>query len=89
MVELLAGGERTLERWAKEHGITGRRGIVREGVVLDELVALARDEDALMIVTGSRQLNALERMFATSVGSELCASALCPVAVVPSDYEPA
>lgn len=85
--DLLAGGERTLERWAKEHGISGRRGVVREGVVLDELAGLARDEDALMLVTGSRKLNAIERLFATSVGSELCASATCPVVVVPSDYD--
>lgn len=79
-------GERTLERWATQHGITGLRGVVAEGMVADELRSLAKAEDALMLVAGSRKLNALERLFVTSVGSELAASASCPVAVVPPDY---
>ncbi|KIG18368.1 Universal stress protein family protein [Enhygromyxa salina] len=84
--DLRAGGERTLERWASQHGITGLRGVVTEGIVPDELGRLAKAEDALMVVTGSRKLNAIERLFVTSVGSELSASAPCPVAVVPPDY---
>jgi nucleotide-binding universal stress UspA family protein len=84
--DLRAGGERTLERWASQHGITGLRGVVTEGIVPEELGRLAKAEDALMLVTGSRKLNAIERLFMTSVGSELCASAPCPVAVVPPDY---
>jgi nucleotide-binding universal stress UspA family protein len=84
--DLRAGGERTLERWASQHGITGLRGVVTEGIVTEELGRLAKSEDALMLVTGSRKLNAIERLFVTSVGSELCASAPCPVAVVPPDY---
>ena len=84
--DLRAGGERTLERWASQHGITGLRGVVTEGIVPEELGRLAKSEDALMLVTGSRKLNAVERLFVTSVGSELCASAPCPVAVVPPDY---
>ncbi|PRQ09694.1 universal stress protein [Enhygromyxa salina] len=84
--DLRAGGERTLERWASQHGITGLRGVVTEGIVTEELGRLAKAEDALMLVTGSRKLNALERLFVTSVGSELSASAPCPVAVVPPDY---
>ncbi|WP_106389795.1 universal stress protein [Enhygromyxa salina] len=84
--DLRTGGERTLERWATKHGITGLRGIVTEGMVADELAHLAEREDALMLITGSRKLNAIERLFVTSVGSELCASASCPVAVVPPDY---
>ena len=84
--DLRAGGERTLERWATQHGITGLRGIVTEGIVTEELGRLARQEDALMIVSGSRKLNAVERLFVTSVGSELAASASCPVAVVSPDY---
>lgn len=84
--DLQAQGERLLERWATQHGITGLRGVVCEGMVVDELASLARKEDALMLVTGSRKLNALERLFVTSVGSELAASASCSVAVVPPDY---
>lgn len=84
--DLRSQGERTLERWATQHGITGLRGIVSEGMVAEELTRLGESEDALMLVTGSRKLNALERMFVTSVGSELAASATCPVVVVPPDY---
>lgn len=84
--DLRTRGERTLERWATQHGITGLRGIVTEGIVAEELARLAESEDALMLVTGSRKLNAIERLFVTSVGSELAASASCPVVVVPPDY---
>lgn len=84
--DLRTRGERTLERWATQHGITGLRGVVSEGIVPEELTRLAEAEDALMLITGSRKLNALERLFVTSVGSELAASASCPVVVVPPDY---
>lgn len=84
--DLKAQGERQLERWAKDHGLSGLRGVICEGMITDELTKLARQEDALMMVAGSRMLNALERVFVVSVGSELAASASCPVAVVPPDY---
>lgn len=84
--DLRANGSRTLERWATEHGITGRRGVVREGLVAEELARVAKEEDALAIVTGSRKLNAVERMFVASVGSELAACATAPVFIVPPDY---
>jgi nucleotide-binding universal stress UspA family protein len=75
-----------LERWATQHGITGLRGVISEGMVAEELTSLVKAEDALMLVAGSRKLNALERLFITSVGTELAASASCPIAVVPPDY---
>lgn len=84
--DLRAQGERLLERWATQHGITGLRGVVTEGIVPEELARLVESEDALTVITGSRKLNALERLFVTSVGSELAASAKCPVVVVPPDY---
>jgi nucleotide-binding universal stress UspA family protein len=84
--DLRTRGERTLERWATQHGITGLRGVVTEGIVPEELARLAGNEDALMLITGSRKLNALERLFVTSVGSELAAMSACPVVVVPPDY---
>lgn len=85
--DLRANGERTLERWATQHGLTGYRGVVAEGIVSEELARLGTHEDALMIVTGSRRLNAVERLFVTSVGSELAACTSAPVAVVPADYQ--
>jgi nucleotide-binding universal stress UspA family protein len=84
--DLRTRGERALERWATQHGITGLRGIVTEGIVPEELTRLAQQHDALAVITGSRKLNALERLFVASVGSELAASASCPVVVVPPDY---
>jgi len=84
--DLRTRGERTLERWATQHGIVGLRGVVTEGIVPDEIARLAVKEDALAVISGSRKLNALERLFVTSVGSELAASAACPVVVVPPDY---
>ncbi|MFO7562390.1 MAG: universal stress protein [Enhygromyxa sp.] len=84
--DLRTRGERALERWATQHGITGLRGVVTEGIVPEELARLAQQHNALAVITGSRKLNALERLFVTSVGSELAASATCPVAVVPPDY---
>ena len=84
--DLRTNGGRALERWATQHGISGRRGLVREGIVAEELTRLGEEEDALMIVTGSRKLNAVERLFVASVGSELAACATVPVAVVPPDY---
>jgi nucleotide-binding universal stress UspA family protein len=80
-------GERALERWATNQGITGLRGVVCEGMVAAELTSLARQEDAVMLVAGSRKLNSLERLFVTSVGCELAASASCTVALVPPDYD--
>ncbi|EDM77184.1 hypothetical protein PPSIR1_26583 [Plesiocystis pacifica SIR-1] len=84
--DLRAQGQRTLERWASEHGIAQSRGVVLEGLVVDQLRHLAKTEDALMIVTGSRRMGPMERMFVTSVGSELAAAATCPTAVVTPDY---
>lgn len=80
---VIAAGERSLERWAKQHGFTAYRGVVASGDPTRELATMARELDALMVVTGSRRLTAVERVFATSVGTELAASASCPVLVVP------
>lgn len=48
-----------------------------------QLLQLAVDEDAALIVTGSRLLGPVERLFIASVGTEVAAAASCPVAVVP------
>lgn len=86
-VDMRAQGEDALERWAVKQGIPSLRRVVREGIPFDELTYLARHEDALMLVTGSRKLKVLERIFVASVGAELAASASCTVAVVPPDDE--
>ena len=86
-VDMHAQGEAALERWAAKHGMTSLRRVVREGMAFDQLTYLARQEDALMLVAGSRKLKVSERIFVGSVGTELAASASCTVAVVPPDDE--
>jgi nucleotide-binding universal stress UspA family protein len=72
-----------LEQWAAQLGITGARTHVFMGDPAKQLLQLAYTEDAAMLVTGSRMLGPIERLFLASVSSEVAAAASCPVAVVP------
>lgn len=81
--ECQADGERELSAWIRELGITGAQELVRQGHVTEQVVRLARETHAAMIITGSRRLSSVERWLLTSVGSELAATSPCPVAVVP------
>ena len=67
----------------KRHGIEGRSSVV-SGAPASKLIEVAKVSGACMIVVGSRGLKAVERMFISSVGSEIASSAPVPVAVVPS-----
>jgi nucleotide-binding universal stress UspA family protein len=71
--------------WAARHGLEGLPLELRVGHVPMELVALARERRAAMLVCGSRRLSLLDRLFASSVGTELATHADRPVVVVPSD----
>ena len=51
-----------------------------------ELLAVANEERASMIVCGSRRLSLAERIFSSSVGTELAAAAPIPVAIIPHDH---
>ena len=73
-----------LERWAADHGIEGVRQIVGNGTPTLRLAEMATEVRASIIVVGSRGLSTLDRLFESSVGSDLAASAPIPVAVVPS-----
>lgn len=72
-----------LEQWAAAHGITDARTHVFMGDPAKHLLQLAYAEDAAVVVTGSRMLGPVERLFLASVSSEVAAAATCPVAVVP------
>lgn len=61
------------------------RVIVRRGDVLTQILAAAAELSAPFVVSGSRQLGAVERVFGLSVASYLAAHAALPVLVVPSD----
>ena len=58
-----------------------RRGLV--GVPADRLAALADDEDAELIVVGSRGRGAFTSAFLGSVSNSLVDVARCPVLIVP------
>jgi nucleotide-binding universal stress UspA family protein len=76
-------GEDALEQWATTHGYGDAERVVVQGGVVDQLVDLAVQRNACMLVAGSRLLSTLERVLLTSVGSELAATAPCPVAIAP------
>ena len=72
-----------LREWAAPLGLTDASQRVFTGDPAKNLLQLAADEDAAMLVTGSRMLGPIERLFLASVSSEVAAGASCPVAVVP------
>jgi len=82
-LEHQAEGERDLSAWAQGNGLAGAEEVVRQGHVSEQIVAVARETQAVVLVTGSRRLSAVERWLLTSVGSEIAATSPCPVAVVP------
>ncbi len=78
-----AEGEQSLAAWIEQHGIAGATPVVRQGHVIEQILAQCEETEAAMLVTGSRRLSTVERLLLTSVSSDLAASAPCPVAVVP------
>lgn len=76
-------GERELSAWVSGLGLTRVTAVVRQGHVTEQVLRVAHETKAAVIVTGSRRLSTLERLLLTSVGSELAATSPCPVVVVP------
>jgi nucleotide-binding universal stress UspA family protein len=76
-------GQKLLEQLLVAHGLVDvdRRG--GTGVPADRLADLADEEDAVMIVVGSRGRGAFRAAFLGSVSNELIGVARCPVLVVP------
>lgn len=72
-----------LREWAAPLGLSSARQRVFMGDPAKLLLQIAEDEDAAILVTGSRRLSRLERLFIASVSTEVSAGARCPVAVVP------
>jgi nucleotide-binding universal stress UspA family protein len=75
--------ELRLQTWAAERGLTDARQHVFVGDPVKQLLQLAFNEDAAVLVTGSRRLGPVERLFLASVSSEIASAARCPVAIVP------
>ena len=71
-------------RWVREHDFRNASPRYGEGPVADALLACAREEDAPIVVVGSRMLSPVQRVFKASVGSDLARLGDRMVIVVPS-----
>lgn len=72
-----------LREWAAPLGLVHAEHRVFMGDPAKKLLELSWQLDAAVLVTGSRMLGPVERLFLASVSSEIAAAASCPVAVVP------
>ena len=82
-IEATAAAESSLAAYCDEHQLSVRSLAVR-GPTAHGVLATAAREKACMIVTGSRRLSLVDRIFTSSVGGDLAALASIPVAVVPA-----
>jgi nucleotide-binding universal stress UspA family protein len=76
-------GARLLEQRAAEHGLGDVEQRVVVGFPAERLADLADDEDAELIVVGSRGRGRLKAALLGSVSSSLVGVARCPVLIVP------
>lgn len=76
-------GERLLEQMAIDAGIPDAERRVFVGYPAERLADLADEEDAELIVVGSRGRGAVKAAFLGSVSSSLVGVARCPVLIVP------
>jgi nucleotide-binding universal stress UspA family protein len=76
-----------LDDFVRRHELAGVKLLTSEGSAVDQLLEIAKREQASMIVCGSRRLSTSERVFEGSVGSLLAATADVPVFVVPPSGE--
>lgn len=81
--------EQTLREWLREHGLGEPPVRAEAGRKAWTLLEVARSVEASMIVCGSRRLSLADRIFQSSVGTELAAQADRPVVVVPPRDTPA
>lgn len=72
-----------IKKWLTGLGLSVDHHEVVVGHITESAVDYARDKGAALLVSGSRRLSTLERLLITSIGSELAATASCPVAIVP------
>jgi universal stress protein E len=76
-------GERLLEQAADAAGLGDAERRVEVGVAAERLADLADEEDAELIVVGSRGRGAFRAAFLGSVSNSLVGVARCPVLIVP------
>lgn len=73
-----------VDQWVREHGIPAARTSISEAGVVEGLLEQAKLADAPLLVCGSRRLTATDRLFTSSVGTDLARVADRPVLIVPS-----
>jgi nucleotide-binding universal stress UspA family protein len=81
--EQVRAGERLLETMAEQVGVERAERRVVTGFAAERLADLADEEDAELIVVGSRGRGAFKAAFLGSVSTSLIGVARCPVLVVP------
>jgi nucleotide-binding universal stress UspA family protein len=85
---LRVDAEHALLDWLREHGLGQPPVRAEPGRKVWTLLDVARAVEATMIICGSRRLSLAERIFESSVGTELAARSDRPVIVVPPRDEP-
>jgi nucleotide-binding universal stress UspA family protein len=76
-------GERLLEQVIAETGLVAAERRAAVGVPAERLADLADEEDAELLVVGSRGRGAFKSAFLGSVSNSLVGVARCPVVIVP------
>jgi nucleotide-binding universal stress UspA family protein len=76
-------GRAELDAWVHAHGFEHIERVAVEGPPTHVLGRFASERDACLLVMGSRRLGTFDRLFQSSVGSEIAGSSPVPVAVVP------
>lgn len=73
-----------VDAWVRAHDVPAHRTTLAEEGVVEGLLGVAQREDAAIIACGSRRLGTIDRIFTSSVGTDLARLADRPVLVVPS-----
>jgi nucleotide-binding universal stress UspA family protein len=81
--EMEEGGERLLEHVGNQAGLTEAERNIVVGFPAERLADLADEQDAELIVVGSRGRGAFKAAFLGSVSTSLVGVAHCPVLIVP------
>lgn len=76
--------ETKIAQWVDEHGLRVDGTRVVEGDVVLSVAEAAHEMGAPLVVCGSRRLSLAERVFQSSVGTELARTARCPVVIAPA-----
>lgn len=79
-----ADAERALRDWLAANGLRAGSAVVVVGSPIEGALEWASDQASPFVVVGSRQLSGTDRIFHTSTGTSLAATARIPVIVVPS-----